>query len=322
MTRIIHMDKAGEPSALYATDIDLPAPQANEVQIKQSLIGVNFVDVYFRKGLYTMPALPGCIGVEAVGTVCALGKDVRDFSIGERVAYAGFPVGSYCAQRNVAANRVIKLPDDLSDAQIAGSLLRGLTAYFLLVHVCKVQAGQSILVHAAAGGLGQILVRWAKLLGATTIGTVSTAKKAELAKQQGLDHAIFYKEQDFETAIADLTDGKGVDYAIDGIGGETLNKTIRTTKPFGTTVNIGQIGGNVPLLDVSALTNRFLIRASVLAFINDLQGYHRAAHAWFDVLRQSPFPAAHAYDFANASQAHADLEAGATNGAVYLRVDP
>ncbi|OSQ41714.1 quinone oxidoreductase [Thalassospira sp. MCCC 1A01428] len=322
MTHIIHMDQTGEPSVLYATDIDLPAPQDNEIQIKQSLIGVNFVDVYFRKGLYPMPALPGCIGVEAVGTVCAIGKDVRDFNIGERVAYAGFPVGSYSAQRNVAANRVIKLPDDISDQQIAGSLLRGLTAYFLLVHLCKVQAGQSILVHAAAGGLGQIMVHWAKRLGATTIGTLSTPEKAELAKQQGLDHAIFYKEQDFETAIAALTNGRGVDYAFDGIGGETLSKTIRTTKPFGTTVNIGQIGGDMPLLDVSALTNRFLTRASVLAFINDLQGYHHAASAWFDVLRQSSFPLAQAYDFENASQAHTDLETGATSGAVYLQVNP
>ncbi|OKH89640.1 quinone oxidoreductase [Thalassospira sp. TSL5-1] len=321
MSRIIHMDQSGGASVLYATDIELPAPQANEVCVKQSLIGVNYVDVYFRKGLYPMPNLPGSIGVEAVGTVCAIGSNVTGFEIGDRVGYAGFPVGSYCAMRNVAANRLIKLPDDLGDEQISGSLLRGLTAYFLLVHVCKVQPGQSMLVHAAAGGLGQVLVHWAKQLGITTFGTVSTAEKARLAQKQGLDHAIFYKDQDFETVIRELTDGQGVDYAIDGIGGETLSKSIRSTKPFGTTANIGQVGGDLPLLNVNTLANRFLIRASVLAFINDMPRYHNAAKAWFDILRHGSLPAAHIYDFANASQAHADLEAGATNGAVYLKVD-
>ncbi|RCK48741.1 hypothetical protein TH25_14255 [Thalassospira profundimaris] len=322
MSRIIHMDHTGDASVLYPTGIDLPAPQANEVCIKQSLIGVNYVDVYFRKGLYPMPNLPGCIGVEAVGTVCAIGRDVTGFEIGDRVGYAGFPVGSYCAMRNVAANRLIKLPDDLADEHIAGSLLRGLTACFLLVHVCKAQAGQSMLVHAAAGGLGQVLVHWAKQLGITTFGTVSTPEKARIAQKQGLDHAIFYKDQDFESAIKDLTDGQGVDFAIDGIGGETLSKSIRTTKPFGTTVNIGQVGGQLPLLDVNTLANRFLIRASVLAFINNVQDYQKSAQAWFDILRHASFPAAHVYDFANASQAHQDMEAGATSGAVYLKVDP
>ena len=320
MSRIIHMDHSGDASVLYPTDIDIPAPQADEVCIKQSLIGVNYVDVYFRKGQYPVPSLPGSIGVEAVGTICAIGKDVTGFAIGERVGYAGFPIGSYCTHRNVSANRMIKLPDDLADAQIAGSLLRGLTAYFLLVHVCQAQAGQSILVHAAAGGLGQVLVHWAKQLGLTTFGTVSTKHKAELAQKQGLDHAIFYKDQDFETAIKDMTQGEGVNYALDGIGGDTLAKSIRSTKPFGTTVNIGQIGGDLPLLDINALANRFLIRASVLAFINNLQDYHQAAQAWFDILRQASFPAAHIYDFADAAQAHRDLEAGATNGAVYLQV--
>ncbi|MDP2698215.1 quinone oxidoreductase [Thalassospira sp.] len=321
MTRVIQMDQTGDPSALYTTDMDLPAPKADEVRIRQSLIGVNFVDIYFRKGLYPFPVMPGVPGVEAVGRVCATGKDVSGFDIGERVAYAGFPVGSYRTERNIAANRLIKLPNDLTDEQIAGSLLRGLTAYFLLARVCHVQPGQSILIHAAAGGLGQILTRWAKLSGATTIGTVSTSEKADLARQQGLDHAIFYKEQDFETAIDDLTAGRGVDFAIDGIGGEALVKTIRTTKPFGTTVNIGEVGGALPLIDVRTLSNRFLIRASVLAFANNIQDYHRAAAAWFDILRQSHFPAAHSYSFTNAPQAHADLEAGATSGAIYLQAD-
>lgn len=322
MSRIIHMDQSGDASVLYATNIDIPAPQADEICIEQSLIGVNYVDVYFRKGLYPMPSLPGSIGVEAVGTICAIGSNVTGFEIGDRVGYAGFPVGSYCTHRNVAANRVVKLPGDIADEKIAGSLLRGLTAYFLLKHVCKVQAGQSMLVHAAAGGLGQVLVHWAKQLGITTFGTISTPEKAALAQKQGLDHAIFYKDQDFETVIKDLTDGQGVDYAIDGIGGESLNKSIRTTKPFGITANIGQVGGQLPLLDVNTLANRFLIRASVLAHINNLQEYHKAAQAWFDILRHASFPAAHIYDFADASQAHKDLEAGATNGAVYLKVTP
>ncbi|WP_339862686.1 quinone oxidoreductase [Thalassospira alkalitolerans] len=318
MTRIIELSQIGGPECLQERVITLPAPAAGEVRIDQSRIGVNFVDIYHRTGLYPLPKMPGIIGVEAVGTVAETGPDVTGFAIGDKVAYAGFPAGSYVSERNISARQLIKLPDDLPPNQIAGSFLRGMTAYFLLEQIGRVTPGQTVLIHAAAGGLGQILVRWAKHLGATTIGTIGSPDKAQAARLQGLDHAILYREQDFETAVMDLTSGRGVDYAIDGIGGDNLTKSLRTTKPFGITATIGQIAGDIPPLDLRHLTNRFLARPSILAYVTDTENYHRAAHAWFNILRQYDFPAATEYPLSKATRAHADLEAGRTSGAIAL----
>lgn len=318
MTRIIELSQIGGPECLQERAISLPAPAVGEVRIDQNRIGVNFVDIYHRVGLYPLQEKPAIIGVEAVGTVTGTGPDVTGFAIGDKVAYAGFPAGSYASERNISANQLIKIPDDLHPDQIAGSFLRGMTAYLLLEQIGRVSPGQTVLIHAAAGGLGQILVRWAKHLGATTIGTIGSSDKALAARAQGLDHAILYREQDFETAIMDLTSGRGVDYAIDGIGGDNLTQSLNATRPFGITATIGQVAGDIPPLDLRHLTNRFLARPSILTYVTDTENYHRAAHAWFNILRQYEFPAATEYPLSEATRAHADLEAGRTSGAITL----
>lgn len=318
-TTLVKFSNAGTPDSLYYETAELPPPAAHEVRIKQSAIAVNFVDIYVRKGLYRSPELPGALGMEAMGTVIASGRDVHRFSIGERVIYAGLPLGSYASERNVAAYNLIKLPDTLPDIKVAGSFLRGLTACMLLTYVHRVENGQKILIHAAAGGLGQILVRWAKSLGACVIGTVGSKDKARRALNQGADHTILYRQNDFETVVAGLTEGRGVDYAIDGIGGTTLTKTIRTTKNFATTASIGQIAGACSPIDTELLSNRFLIRPSILTLLADKQHYRYLADCWFAFLAHHDFPPARTYALTESVKAHTDLETGQTSGAVVLR---
>lgn len=321
MIRTHQIDARGEAESLHLREMPLPQPQAGEVRVRHTCVGVNFVDVYHRIGLYRLPAYPAVPGVEAVGVVDAVAEDVTGFAVGDRVAYAGLPAGSYADARTIPAARLIRLPDDLSDEQVAGSLLRGLTAYLLLHRVSSISPRQTVLVHAAAGGLGLILVQWLKRLGATVIGTVGSPEKAEIARAHGLDHAILYRDEDFVSAVANLTDGRGVDFAIDGIGGETLAKTLQTVGAFGTVANVGQVAGAVPSLDLQLLNNRFLIRPSVIGFLANTADYHAAADGWFALLREGlKLSEVQEYEFEDAMLAHADMEAGRTTGAVRLKV--
>lgn len=321
MTLTVQINETGAPDRLQLRDLVLREPGPGEVRVRQSFVGVNFVDIYHRKGLYPLPRYPATLGVEAVGTVEALGDGVAESTVGDRVGYAGLPAGSYTEACNLPANRLIKLPEDITDRQVAGSFLRGLTAYLLVKTVAAVRPGQTVLVHAAAGGLGLVLTQWLGLLGARTIGTVGSSEKAEIATAHGLDHAILYKREDFVTAVNELTDGAGVDYAIDGVGGDTLARTLGTLRPFGTAANIGQTGADVPPLDVHTLTNRFVIRPSVLAYLKDETAYRAAAAAWFSVLRQGVKVATgHEYPLSEAAAAHAEMEAGRTTGMVRLKV--
>ena len=322
MIRTHQIDARGDAESLHLRKAPLPQLRAGEVCVRHTWVGVNFVDVYHRIGLYPLPAYPAAPGVEAVGVVDAVAEDVTGFAVGDRVAYAGLPAGSYADARTIPAARLIRLPDDLSDEQIAGSLLRGLTAYLLLHRVTSIAPGQTVLIHAAAGGLGLILVQWLKRLGATVIGTVGSREKAEIARAHGLDHAILYRDEDFVSAVADLTEGRGVDFAVDGIGGETLAKSLEAVGAFGTVANVGQVAGAIPPLDLQLLNNRFLIRPSVIAFLAGTVDYHAAADAWFAVLRGGlSVSEVQAYAFEDAALAHADMEAGRTTGAVRLRMN-
>ncbi|ONH87693.1 alcohol dehydrogenase [Thalassospira sp. MCCC 1A02803] len=317
----VKIHQAGSSDQLCVEQITIPAPSHDEVRIKQSRIGINFADIYFRKGLYPMPEMPATLGLEAIGVIKEAGKNITGFSAGDRVIYAGFPLGGYVTERNIPAQHVIKIPDDLSDKKVAGTFLRGLTACMLLTECLSPKASETVLIHAAAGGLGQILVRWAKHLGLKVIGTVGSTEKADLARALGADHTVLYKQEDFKKAVARLTNGEGVDYAIDGIGGDNLLKTIQSTKPFGVTMSIGQIAGNVAPIPPELLKNRFLIRPSILALLSDNDRYHRLANQWFDFARQSNFAAASEYNLSDVKQAHDDLEAGRSAGSIVLRTD-
>lgn len=319
MARQIELETAGTPDKLLVKNIDMADPGRDEVRIRQTAIGVNYVDIYFRKGLYPMPRNETVLGVEAVGIVDAVGSHVANVRIGDRVAYAGLPLGAYREYRNIAAERLIKMPQDISDMAIAGSLLRGMTAHLLLDVVGQLQPGKTVLIHAAAGGLGLILVQWAKRRGAHTIGTVSSPEKAKLAVAAGLDIPVLYRDTDFVDETLAVTDGKGADLVIDGVGADNLLRSIRATREFGTVLNIGQTAGDVPPLDIRLLTNRNLMRPSVLAYLADQTSYRCAAKAWFSRLECGlQISGGHDYAFADVATAHDDIENGRTNGPVRL----
>ncbi|TWD54261.1 NADPH2:quinone reductase [Agrobacterium vitis] len=321
MNEVMEFDMPGEAEVLTLANRPLAALNPGEIRLRQTQIGVNFVDIYHRQGLYPLP-LPAVPGVEAVGIVEAVADDVRNLHPGDRVAYACLPAGSYASYRNLPASMAIPLPDSLDDRAIAGSFLRGLTAHMLLETVTSVKPGQTVLIHAAAGGLGLILTQWAKQKGATTIGTVSTTAKADLAVAHGLDHAIVYTESDFVAQTLHLTDGKGVDYVIDGIGADVLLASFAALKPFGMVASIGQTAGPVAAIDPKLLTNRGFMRPSILALTADKQAYRTAAEAWLTMLAAGMrLEDGHTYPLAEAAKAHQDMEQRRTTGPVRLSTD-
>jgi NADPH2:quinone reductase len=317
------IEQHGDASTLKLREATLPAPAPGEVRIRHTAIGVNFVDVYHRSGLYRLPALPAVLGVEAAGVVDAIGAGVESLRPGQRVAYAGPPVGSYATARNISAERVLPLPDDIDDDTAASLLLRGITAHMLCSCVYPVKAGDTVLVHAAAGGLGLVVAQWAKALGARAIGTVGSAAKAELAKAHGVDEAILYREQDFVAAIQVLTDGRGVDYAIDGIGGKTLIDTLGTVRPFGMIASVGQVSGDPGPIDLSWLgpaRSVALSRPSVFRFVADATRYREGGLATFERVRNGLRPKiGGVLSLADAAEAQRRLENGETSGSILLR---
>ncbi|GBG01741.1 quinone oxidoreductase [Azospira sp. I13] len=319
----VRLQAYGDASALSVEAGVLPAPGPGEIRVRHTAIGVNFVDIYHRTGLYPLPALPATLGVEAAGVVEALGPGVTELAVGQRIAYAGPPAGSYASARNLPAARAIPLPAAVADDTIASLLLRGITAHMLFAHVRRLQAGETVLVHAAAGGLGLVLVQWAKALGARVIGTVGSQAKAELALAHGLDHAILYREQDFVPAVRDLTGGEGVDYAIDGIGGQTLLATLGAVRPYGMAASIGQVAGDSGPLDLGQLgpaRSIALSRPGVFRFMTDPARYREGAAATLAMLAAGLRPQVGAVlPLAQAAQAHRLLEAGETVGALLLR---
>lgn len=283
MAQVIRMHAVGGPEVLVPEEQDPAAPAPGEVRIRQVAAGLNYVDIYHRTGLYALPGLPAVPGVEAAGVVEAIGEGVTGFAPGDRVAYAGLPAGAYATFRCLPADRLVRLPEGIDATAIAGAMLRGLTAHMLLHRVHAVRPGETVLIHAAAGGLGLILAQWAKRLGARVIGTVGSAAKADIALAHGVDHAVPYREEDFVAAVRRLTDGRGADYAIDGIGGETLLRTLDAVRPFGTVASVGQVGGPVRPIEITELGPKrslALARPSVFAYAADPASYRTGAAAF------------------------------------------
>lgn len=322
-TSQIVIGQYGDASALTAVEASLPPPTVGEIRVRHTAIGVNYVDIYHRTGLYPLPSLPAVLGVEAAGVVEALGPDVDTVQVGQRIAYAGPPTGSYASARNLPAARAIPLPDDVPDDAVASLLLRGITTHMLLAYVHPLKAGDTVLVHAAAGGLGLVLVQWAKAMGARVIGTVSSPAKAQLAIEHSLDHAINYRDEDFVAAVMRLTDGQGVDYAIDGIGGKTLLDTLGCVKPYGMVASVGQVAGDSGPLDLSLLgptRSVALSRPGVIRFMTDPARYREGALATIRQLQAGLRPTIGAIlPLSQAEEAHRRLESGATVGAILLR---
>jgi NADPH2:quinone reductase len=320
---VIEMQATGGPEVLRPAERRLAAPGAGEVLLRQHAAGVSFVDIYHRTGLYPLP-LPGIPGIEGAGIVEAVGPGVAAVAPGDRVAWMGHPVGGYAAARLLPAGRLVRLPDGMGFDMAAAAMARGITAHMLLQHVHPVGPGSTVLVHAAAGGLGLILVQWAKRLGATVIGTVGSAAKAALAERHGLDHVILHREQDVAAEARRLTDGRGVDYVIDGIGGDMLRQSLDCARLFGTVASVGQAGGPVAPLDVHEIGPRralSLARPSVMAYSGLPEYYRPAAQAVFDMLKAGLHVEIGArYPLAAAAAAHRALEAGETTGSILLEM--
>jgi len=320
MAEVVRIASPGGPQQLQQATVELPAPGAGEIRLRQTAIGVNFIDVYHRRGLYPLPG--GIPGVEAVGVVTAVGDDVVDLKPGDRVAYAGAPVGAYVSERNLPAWRAVALPADLGDAAVASTFMKGITAHMLLTRVFAVGPGVTVLIHSAAGGLGQLMVRWASHLGATVIATVGSEQKAAIARNAGAHHVIVGRDADFAGAVAALTEARGVDVAYDGVGGATLAKTMACVRPFGLVASLGDSGGAIPLIDINDIGPRrslSLARPSVMAHMQNADAYRRSADAVLAAMAQGILqPAGQAYRLSDAHVAHTDLEAGRTSGSLYL----
>ncbi len=255
MTHAIRFHRTGGPEVLQWEEVGVGEPGPGEVRVRHAAVGLNFIDTYHRSGLYPVP-LPSGIGLEGAGTVEALGPGVAHLQVGDRVAYAGGPLGAYSEARLIPADRLIRLPDSLSFETGAAMMLQGLTAAYLLRRTYRVQKGDTVLIHAAAGGVGLIACQWAKALGATVIGTVSTEAKAELARAHGCDHPILYTREDFARRVRDITGGEGVPVVYDGIGKDTFTGSLDSLRPLGTMVSFGNASGPVGLIDPLLLSHK------------------------------------------------------------------
>jgi NADPH2:quinone reductase len=317
MTHIVRITRFGDPDQLELVEVPLAAPGPGELRLRQLAIGLNFIDVYQRTGQYPLP-LPATLGVEAVGVVEAVGPGVTGVAPGDRVAYAG-TLGAYATERVLPAWRAVPVPAALPDAAAATLLVRGITVHMLQTQVFAVGAATTALVHAAAGGLGSLLVRAAKQRGATVIATVGSPAKAAIARAAGADHVIVGRDADFVAAVRELTRGAGVDVAYDGVGGATLAKTLACVRPFGTVASFGEAGGPIPPLaveDIGPRRSLMLARPSVMLFMADRDAYLRAAReAITGTIAPQPGPS---YPLADAARAHRELESGATTGAAVL----
>src|ERR1700683_5294023 len=252
MVAAVRVHKTGGPEVLTYEDIEVPPPGAGQVRIKQHACGINFIDTYFRSGLYPAPSLPFVAGNEGAGEVAAVGPGVAEVKVGDRVAYVS-ALGSYAAERLMPAERVVKLPDAITYEQAAGMMLKGMTVEYLLNRPSKVKSGMNVLTHAAAGGIGLIACQWANLLGANVIGTVGTKEKAALAKANGCHHTILYREEDFVAKVKEITGGKLCEVVYDGIGKTTFPASLDCIKPLGMFVSFGNSSGSIEAFSINLL---------------------------------------------------------------------
>jgi NADPH:quinone reductase len=325
MPHAIRIHEHGGPEVLHWEDVEVGEPRAGEVKLRQEAAGLNFIDVYHRKGLYPQQ-FPFTPGVEGAGVVEAVGADVTDVKAGDRVAYAG-SVGGYAEERLIDADRLVKLPDSISSEQAAGMMLQGMTAHMLLRSVHRVQPGETILIHAAAGGVivGLIVCQWAKALGATVIGTVGSDEKAELARAHGCDYPIVYTRQDFVAEVERITAGKKLPVVYDGVGRDTFMKSLDCLAPRGLMVSFGNASGPVepfsPLL-LSQKGSLFLTRPTVNHYIAAREDLERAASELFDVVGSGKVKVEIRQRFAleDAAEAHRALEARETQGSTILTI--
>jgi NADPH2:quinone reductase len=321
-TKAIRVHQTGGPEVLRLEEIEVPAPGPGEALIHHTAIGVNYIDTYHRSGLYALN-LPTGLGSEGAAIVEAIGPGVMEVSVGDRVAYASGPVGAYAGRRVIPADRLVRIPSSISDEQAASMMLKGLTAQYLLRRTCRVKPGDTILVHAAAGGVGIILSQWARHLGATVIGTAGSDEKVAIAKANGCTHAINYRVEKFSEAVRRITDGRGVEVVYDGVGKDTFVESLDCLAPFGLMASFGNASGPVAPFNIMLLAQKgslFLTRPTLFTYIQRREDLVAGAEELFGVVSmgvvrvevQQRFP------LAEAARAHEELEARRTVGSTVL----
>lgn len=321
-TQAIRFSETGSPDVLHMETLDLPAPGAGMVLLRHTVIGVNYIDTYHRSGLYPLP-LPSGLGVEGAGVVEAVGPEVSHVKPGDRVAYAGGALGGYAQYRLFPAERLVPVPDTISDEIAGGALLRGMTTEYLLRRTFKVEPGMTVLIHAAAGGVGQLACQWAKALGATVIGTVGTEAKAAIAYARGCDRVINYATENFAQRVRELTDGRGVPVVYDGVGAATFEGSLDSLAPRGLLVSFGNASGAVPPFQPGILSQKgslFFTRPTLGHYTATRAELLESAAAFFDVVANGKVQVeiGQRYPLSQAAQAHRDLEARHTSGSTIL----
>ncbi len=319
MPHAIRIHEHGGPEVLRWEEVPTPAPGPGEALVRHAAVGLNFIDVYFRTGLYKPPGLPCVIGMEGAGTVEAVGPGVTEVAPGDRVAYASAPIGAYAEVRTIKADRLVKLPDDIGFETAAAMMLQGMTAEYLLRRTFPVKPGQTILIHAAAGGVGLIMCQWAKQLGATVIGTVGSDEKAEIARAHGCDFPIVYTREDFVARVKEITEGKMLPVVYDSVGRETFMKSLDCLAPLGLFVSFGNASGAVPPFDIGLLAAKgslFLTRPTLVTYTAKREDLLASANALFEVVRSGAVKIEVNQRFAlkDAAEAHRALEGRRTTG--------
>ncbi len=325
MPKAIRFQEHGGPEVLRFEEFDPGKPAPDEVQVRHTAIGVNYIDVYDRTGLYPSE-LPSGLGREAAGVITALGKKVRGFRVGERVAYVYTKPGAYSELRNVPAERIVKVPKGISDQQAAALMLKGLTAHYLLRRTYRVAKGDTVLVHAAAGGVGLILCQWAKSLGAKVIGVVGSEPKAELARKYGCKNVLILGQDELVPAVKKLTKNVGVNVVYDSVGKDTFTESLDSLRPMGMMVTYGNASGPPPPFSPLELSKRgslFLTRPSLFSYIATREALDAAAKETFAAMKNKAFKLliGQTYPLADAAEAHRDLEGRRTTGASVLIPD-
>jgi NADPH2:quinone reductase len=321
MVGIYRIHETGGPEVLRWDDEDLPGPRSDQVRVRHTAIGLNYVDTYHRSGLYPLP-LPSRLGMEAAGVVEAVGEDVSDVAVGDRVAYAG-NLGAYAEANVVPAGRLVRVPDGISDEVAAACLLKGLTACYLLTRTFRVSPEHTLLVHAAAGGVGLILCQWARHIGATVIGTVGSKEKAQLARANGADHTILYRSEAVAPRVRELTGGRGADVAYDSVGKDTFEVSLDSLAPLGMFVSYGNASGNVPPLQAHDLQQRgslFFTRPTLATYTARTEDLRVMAGQLFALVADGTvrIHVNQRYPLSELVEAHRDLEGRRTTGSTVL----
>lgn len=323
MSKAIRIHRPGGPDEMVWEEVQVGEPGPGQALLRQTAVGLNYIDVYHRTGLYPLPAMPAVLGMEAAAVVEAVGEGVTDVTAGQRVAYASPPPGSYAERRLMPADRLVPLPDSIDDRQAAAMMLQGMTAQYLLRRTYRVQPGDAILVHAAAGGVGTILCQWGRYLGATVIGTVGSDAKAEIARANGCHHVINYAREAFAPRVRELTGGEGVAVVYDGVGKTTFDGSLDSLRMLGMLVSYGNASGPVPPFEPAILSQKgslFFTRPTLMNYTAKTTDLRASAAELFEVVAGGhvKITVSQTYPLAEAAQAHRDLEARKTTGSTVL----